>query len=290
VVVTRSGDVIPYVVKVIEGGRPKDAKTIEVPSACPSCGAAVEKTESDLFCTGGLTCPDQLKGAIDHFCSRGAMNIEGIGPEWIDQFVDRGFVKSVADLYALDEGRLRTLERMGEKLAGNMLEAIAGSKRATLPRFLNALGIRQVGGQTANALADHFGDLGRLRAASIEELQDVRDVGPTVAASIRSFFDDPRHAEVVDQLLGAGIEFQQPQKRSEALDGQVVVFTGGLETMTRDEARRLVLENGGKSADSISKTVTLVVAGPGAGSKLEKAAKLGIKVVDEGAFLKLIGR
>jgi DNA ligase (NAD+) len=290
VVVTRSGDVIPYVVKVIEGRRPPDAKKITVPAACPTCGAPVEKTESDLFCTGGITCPDQLKGSIDHFCSRGAMNIEGIGPEWIDQFVDRGLVRSVADLYALDPGRLLTLERMGEKLAGNMLEAIAGSKKSTLPRFLNALGIRQVGVRTASALADHFGDLGRIRTASIEELKDVQDVGPTVAASIRSFFDDPGHARVVDQLLGAGIEFREPDRKSVALDGQVVVFTGGLETMTRDEARRLVLENGGRCADSISKTVTLVVAGPGAGSKLEKAAKLGIKVVDEGAFLKLIGR
>ncbi len=290
VVVTRSGDVIPYVVKVIEGKRPADAKKVAVPAKCPTCGAPVEKTESDLFCTGGSGCPDQLKGAIDHFCSRGAMNIEGLGPEWIDQFVDKGFVKSVADLYALDKTRLLTLERMGEKLAQNMLDAIAGSKKTTLQRFLNALGIRQVGTATANALADHFGEIGKIRAASLEELQDVQDVGPTVAAEIRSFFDDAKNGKVADALLKAGIEFKQPERKSEALSGQVVVFTGGFDRMTRDEAKQFVLENGGKSADSISKTVTLVVAGPGAGSKLEKAAKLGIKVIDEGAFLNLIGR
>jgi DNA ligase (NAD+) len=290
VVVTRSGDVIPYVVKVIESLRPADAAAIAVPDRCPTCGGAVEKTESDLFCTNGLTCPAQLKGAIDHFCSRSAMNIEGIGPEWIDQFVEKGFVRSVADLYGLDKARLLTLERMGEKLAQNMLDAIAGSKATTLPRFLNALGIRQVGGATANALADHFGELGRLQAATLEELEEVPDVGPTVAAGIRSFFDDPRNTRVVDALLKAGIGFKRQDRKSEALAGQVVVFTGGLDRMTRDEAKQMVLEHGGKSADSVSKGVSLVVAGPGAGSKLEKARKLGIRIIDEGAFLKLVGR
>ncbi len=290
VVVTRSGDVIPYVVKVIEGKRPKDAKRVGIPSKCPTCGAAVEKTESDVFCTNGFTCPDQLKGAIDHFCSRGAMNIEGLGPEWIEQFVDRGFVKSVADLYDLDAKQLLTLERMGEKLARNMLDAIAGSKKTTLPRFLNALGIRQVGGATANALADHFGDLGKIREAPVEELQEVRDVGPTVAEAIRAFFDGAKNNRIVDKLLKAGIEFKPPERKSSVLAGQVVVFTGGLDAMTRDEARALAVENGGKTVDTVSKTVTLVVAGPGAGSKLEKANKLGIKVIDEEDFLKLIGR
>jgi len=290
VVVTRSGDVIPYVVKVVEGLRPKDAAKVAVPERCPTCGAGVEKTESDLFCTNGFTCPDQLKGAIDHFCSRGAMNIEGIGPEWIDQFVEKKFVRSVADLYALDQEKLLTLERMGEKLAQNMLAAIAGSKKTTLPRFLNGLGIRQVGGATANALAEHFGDLGKIRGASVEALEEVQDVGPTVAAAIRSFFDEPGNAAVVDALLAAGIVLKQQERKSDALAGQVIVFTGGLDRMTRDEAKQMTLENGGKSADSVSKTVTLVVAGPGAGSKLEKAQKLGIKVIDEGAFLKLIGR
>jgi DNA ligase (NAD+) len=290
VVVTRSGDVIPYVVKVIPGKRPEGAKKAAVPGQCPACGGKVERTEADLFCTSGFTCPDQLKGAIDHFCSRAAMNIEGIGPEWIDQFVDRGFLKSVADLYGLTKEKLLSLERMGEKLAGNMLDAIAGSKRTTLARFLNALGIRQVGEATANALADHFGSIEKLRAATLEELQDVQDVGPKVAESIRAFLDDPKNLAVIEQLLGSGIEFRAPEKKSDRLAGQVVVFTGGIEVMTRDEAKRRVLENGGKTAESVSKTVTLVVAGPGAGSKLDRARKLGITVIDEAAFLKMVGK
>ncbi len=290
VVVTRSGDVIPYVVKVIPGKRPPDARKVPVPGKCPACGGGVERTEADLFCASGFTCPDQLKGAIDHFCSRAAMNIEGVGPEWIDQFVDRGYLASVADLYDLTKEKLLALERMGEKLAQNMLDAIAGSKKTTLARFLNALGIRQVGVATASALADHFGSLEKLRAASLEELQQVQDVGPRVAEEIRAFLDDRKNLAVVGKLLGSGIEFRAPERKSDLLAGQVVVFTGGLDVLTRDEARQIVQENGGKTADSVSKTVSLVVAGPGAGSKLDKARKLGIKVVDEAAFLKMVGK
>ena len=290
VVVTRSGDVIPYVVKVIEGKRPPGAARTAVPQACPTCGAGVERTEADVFCTNGFTCPDQLKGAIDHFCSRAAMNIEGIGPEWIEQFVDRGLVRSVADLYALTREKLLGLERMGDRLAGNMLDAVAGSKKTTLRRFLNALGIRQVGEATAGALAGHFGGLEKIEKATLEELQQVQDVGPKVAEGIRAFFDSDRNRAVVRELLGHGIGFQAPERKGDELAGEVVVFTGGLETMTRDEAKALALAHGAKTADSVSKGVTLVVAGPGAGSKLEKAGKLGITVVDEGAFLKRVGR
>jgi DNA ligase (NAD+) len=290
VVVTRSGDVIPYVVKVIPGKRPPDARPVAVPERCPACGTKTERTEADVFCPNGFTCPDQLKGAIDHFCSRAAMNIEGLGPEWIDQFVDRGFLESVADLYALDAGRLLSLDRMGEKLAANMLQAIEGSKKTTLARFLNALGIRQVGEATAAALAAHFGGLEAVRKASPEELQAVQDVGPRVAESIRAFFGGPRNAEVIGRLLERGVEPRPPERKSDLLAGQVVVFTGGLEAMTRDEAKALVQENGGKTADGVSKDVTLVVAGPGAGSKLDKARKLGINIIDERAFLKKLGR
>lgn len=290
VVVTRSGDVIPYVVKVVEARRPAEARRPEIPSACPTCRAPVERTESDLFCTNGFTCPDQLKGAIDHFCSRGAMNIEGLGPEWIEQLVDRKFATSVADLYALTKEKLLTLGRMGDKLAQNMLDAVAGSKKTTLPRFLNALGIRQVGTSTASALADHFGSLEKIRAAEVEQLLEVKDVGPIVAESIHAFFRDAGNAKVVDALLAHGIEIQAAERAGDALAGQLIVFTGGMEKLTRDEAKALALAQGGRTADSVSKAVTLVVAGPGAGSKLDKAKKLGIKVVDEGDFLKLIGR
>jgi DNA ligase (NAD+) len=290
VLVTRAGDVIPYIVKVIESKRPADAEIPAVPSTCPVCHAVVETTETDVLCNNSFACPAQFKKAIDHFCSRATMNIEGLGPEWIEQLVEKGLVKSLSDLYALDAAKLLTLERMGEKLAQNMLSAIAGSKKTTLPRFINALGIKHVGESTAKALADHFGSLEKLQAATAEEIEETPDVGPTVAAAIRKFLDDSRNAALIRQLREAGIEFKAPDRAGDSLTGQVIVFTGGLEHMTRDEAKALAQSHGAKTADSVSKTVTLVVAGPGAGTKLDKATKLGIKVVDEGAFLKMVGR
>jgi len=290
VLVTRAGDVIPYVVKVIESKRPPDAAKPPIPEKCPVCGAAVERTETDVLCTNSFACPAQFKKAIDHFCSRPAMNIEGFGPEWIEQLVNKGLLVTVADLYSLDLGKLLTLDRMGEKLAQNMLRAVEGSKKTTLPRFLNALGIKHVGEATAAALAEHFGGVEPLRTAGAGELEEVRDVGPAVAESIHRFFQDARNVKVVEQLLQAGIQFKAPERKGDQLAGQILVFTGGLDRMTRDEAKALAVAHGGKTADSISKTVTLVVAGPGAGSKLEKAAKLGITVIDEEAFLKRIGR
>jgi DNA ligase (NAD+) len=290
VLVTRAGDVIPYVVKVIEAKRPPDARTPDVPSTCPACGAAVERSETDVLCTNSFACPAQFKKAVDHFCSRATMNIEGFGPEWIEQLVGAGLLKSLADLYSLKKEDLVTLERMGDKLAQNMLAAVARSKKTTLPRFINALGIKHVGEATAQALADHFGSLEKLQAASAEQIEETPDVGPTVAEAIRTFFDDARNVTLIRQLLDAGIEFKAPQRAGTGLEGQVIVFTGGMETMSRDDAKALAQSHGAKTADSVSKTVTLVVAGPGAGSKLEKATKLGIKVLDEGAFLKLIGR
>jgi len=283
--------VIPYVVKVIESLRPSGAKKVEIPGRCPVCGFETERTESDVLCPNELTCPAQLKRAIDHFCSRGAMSIEGIGPEWIEQFVDKGFVKSVADLYALTMEDLKSekLERMGEKLAQKMLDAVEGSRKTTLPRFLNALGIKHVGEATAAALAGHFGGVDPIRKASVEQLEEVRDVGPAVAESIHRFFQDRRNNDVVDALLKK-VELRAPEKKGDTLAGQVVVFTGGMESMSRDEAKRLAESHGAKISGTVSKTVTLVVAGPGAGDKLEKATKLGITVIDEAAFLKRIGR
>ncbi len=288
VVVTRAGDVIPYVVKVITERR-KDVKPVSVPSKCPGCGSKVERTEADVLCTGGFKCVAQLKGAIEHYASRGAMNIEGLGPEWIEQFVDQGFVKSLPDLYDLTAEKLLTLERMGEKLAQNLLDSIAASRTAPLPKFLNGLGIRQVGEATANALADHFGDVAKLVDATLDELQHVADVGPIVAQSIFDFFRSAENRKTVERLMKV-ITFKKVAVKSQLFAGQVVVFTGGLEAVTRDDAKKIVLENGGKTADSVSKGVTLVVAGPGAGSKLEKAKKLGVKTMDEREFLKMVGR
>lgn len=289
VLVTRAGDVIPYVVKVIEAKRPPGAKPPEIPSRCPVCAAEVERTETDVLCPNGLTCPQQLKSAIDHFCSRGAMDIAGFGEEWIEQLVDKKVLTSVADLYRLDKAKLLEFERMGETLAQKLLDAVERSRKTTLPRFLNALGIKHVGEATAAALAEHFGSVEKLRASTLEELEETKDVGPAVAHTIHHFFRDPKNNRVVDDLLSR-ITIQAPEKKGEQLAGQVIVFTGGLEAVTRDEAKALAVAHGGKTADTVSKAVTLVVAGPGAGSKLDKAKKLGIKVVDEGDFLKLVGR
>ncbi|HEY3226696.1 MAG TPA: NAD-dependent DNA ligase LigA [Planctomycetota bacterium] len=287
VVVTRSGDVIPYVVKVVTSRRTGKEKEIKPPTSCPVCGGPVEATESDLFCAAGLSCPAQVKGALEHFVSRGAMDIEGLGPEWIDVLVDKKLVSSPADLYGLKKGALLELDRMGEKLADNMLAAIEKSRTTTLPRFLNGLGIRQVGEATAQALADHFGEVEKLMEASEEELQAVPDVGPIVAKSIRDFFQRKENRAAVKRLLKA-VTIVRPKPKSRTLEGQVVVFTGGLERISRDDAKRLVVENGGRTADSVSKAVTLVVAGPGAGSKLDKAKSLGVKTVTESEFFAMI--
>jgi DNA ligase (NAD+) len=289
VVVTRAGDVIPYVVKSLATRRSGAEKPIVPPSKCPVCGAPVEATESDLFCTAGLSCPAQVKGALEHFVSRGAMDIEGLGPEWIDVLVDKKLVASPADLYGLKKERFLGLERMGEKLASNMLASIEKSRKTTLPRFLNALGIRQVGEATAAALADHFGSVEKLMEASEEELQAVPDVGPIVAKCIRDFFQRKENRAAVQRLLKE-VTIGRPQAKSGALKGQVVVFTGGLERMTRDEAKRLVVEHGGRTADGVSTSATLVVAGPGAGVKLDKAKKLGLKTVTESEFFGMIGQ
>ena len=290
VLVTRAGDVIPYVVKVIEAKRPATARRPSIPSSCPVCKAAVERTDTDVLCPNGLTCPQQLKSAIDHFCSRGAMDIAGFGEEWIEQLVDKGVLTSVADLYhKLDAATLLGFERMGETLARKLLDAVERSRRTSLPRFLNALGIKHVGEATAAALAEHFGSVEGVRKASAEELEEAKDVGPAVARAIFHFFQDATNNRMVDRLLEK-IEIRAAEKKGDELAGQVIVFTGGLEAVTRDEAKALTLAHGGKTADTVSKAVTLVVAGPGAGSKLDKAKKLGIKVVDEGDFLKLIKR
>jgi len=291
-VIKRAGDVIPDVVKVLAERRAGTEMPIEAPAGCPACGAAVERPEGEvnLYCTRSVyACPGQLREFVGYFCGRGAMNIEGLGAEWIRVLVDRGLVRTPADLYGLTKEQLRALDRMGDRLAQNMLDAIAGSRDAELPRFIFALGIRHVGQATAGALADHFPEIGPLMEAPLEELQKVHDVGPTVAQSIFDWFRDAGNRRFVDELL-RHVRIRKAEVKGAAFRDQVVCFTGGLSSISRDDAKKIVVEQGGRTAGSISKTVTLVVAGPSAGSKLDKARERGIRVLGEDEFLRLAGR
>jgi len=292
VVVRRAGDVIPQIVRVVDGERSPDARAIEFPTRCPVCGSPLERAEGEavLRCSGGLVCSAQRKQALIHFASRKALDIDGLGEKLVDQLVDRELVRSVVDLYRLERETLAGLDRMAEKSADNLVAAIARSRTTTLPRFLYALGIREVGEATAESLARHFGNLERLAAASVEALQEVDDVGPVVAHFVREFFDSEDNLAVVEGLLAAGVKWPDPAPRSAAdqpLDGQVWVLTGTLESMSRAEAKEKLQQLGARVAGSVSTKTDCVVAGPGAGSKLNKATELGLKVIDEEALLTL---
>ncbi len=293
VIVRRAGDVIPQVVSVVSERRPADARDIAFPTSCPVCGSAVEREEDGavLRCLGGLVCAAQRKAAIKHFASRRAMDIEGLGDKLVEQLVDAGKIDNVAQIYALDKDTLVSLDRMGEKSADNLLQALEASKSTTLPRFLFALGIREVGEATALNLARHFGNLDRLSEASGEKLLEVADVGPVVADHLRQFFDDPQSMAVVAALREAGVHWDDIEvapKEALPLADQTWVVTGTLEALTRDQAKAALQSLGAKVAGSVSKKTHCVVAGPGAGSKLGKAEELGIEVIDEAAFLELL--
>jgi DNA ligase (NAD+) len=294
VVVRRAGDVIPEIVKVVIERRPQDAKVVHLPAQCPVCGSDVLRLEDEAVarCTGGLFCPAQRKEALRHFASRRAMDIEGLGTKIIDQLVDSGIVHTPADVYALTVAKLADLERMGEKSAAKLVTAIERSKDTTLARFLYALGIRDVGESTAAALAEHFGEIERLRHASEEEIQQVQDVGPVVAAHVANFFRQSHNGEVIDALLAAGVHWPRPKEKAQsiegALSGKTFVITGTLAAMSRDEARDRIAALGGKATESVSKKTSYVVAGSEPGSKLKKAEQLGVEVLDEEAFLKLL--
>lgn len=293
VVIRRAGDVIPQVVSVISAERPSDAREIEFPEQCPVCGSALEQEpeEAVIRCTGGLICGAQQKESIKHYASRKAMDIEGLGDKLVEQLVDEGLIHSVADLYALGVEELAQLERMGEKSAANLVAAIAGSRQTSLPRFIYALGIREAGEATALNLARHFGNWQDLAAASEEKLLEVSDVGPVVADHLRQFFDSADSMQLVQELLQAGLEWEdlEPLEGAELpLQGQTWVVTGSLDAMGRTEAKALLQQLGAKVAGSVSAKTHCVVAGPGAGSKLARARELGVEVVDEAAFLALI--
>ncbi|MHC4606272.1 MAG: NAD-dependent DNA ligase LigA [Planctomycetota bacterium] len=287
VVIRRAGDVIPEIVASVPSKRTGEEKKIGPPKKCPDCGAPVEREEGEaaLRCTNMIGCPAQLKRAIQHFASRAAMNIEGLGGKWVEIFVDRQLVRAVPDLYRLKKEQLLGLERMGEKLAQNILDSIDRSRKTTLARFLYGLGIRHVGEATAAAIADHFGTLKKIASAKRDKLEAVPDVGPKVAESVHGFLHSASTRKVVERLE-KHVTPARPRAAGKAFKGQVVCFTGGLTEMSRDEARQKVKGQGGRAATSITKDVTLVVAGPKAGSKLEKARKRRISVIDEAEFLR----
>jgi DNA ligase (NAD+) len=296
VIVRRAGDVIPEVVRVVVDKRPRDAKIVQLPAKCPVCGSHVDRTEGEAVarCSGGLVCPAQRLGSLFHFASRRAMDIDGLGERLIAQLIESGRVETPADLFTLTAEELAGLERMGPKSAANLVDALEHSKRTTLPRFLYSLGIRDVGEATALALAEHFGDLDPLMDASLEEIQEVRDVGPVVAAHVREFFDEKRNRKVVAMLRDAGIAWPRLRRATATgpgpMAGKVVVITGTLSSMSRDEAREAARAAGATVTDSVSKKTSLLVVGAEAGSKLRKAEELGVPIVDEASFLLMLGR
>jgi DNA ligase (NAD+) len=289
--VERGGDVIPKVTKVVEDKQhPRGTRTFHMPKTCPECGGHIVRTEgeADHRCVNA-NCPAKLRESILHFGARSVMNIEGMGDVTVNQLTERGLVKSVADIYSLTEAKLLTLERMGEKSAQNILHEIEGSKKLPLERVIFGLGILFVGERTAEFLAEHFGAIDAIMNASLEQLQEVNEVGPRIAQSIVEFFSETKNRELVERLRQAGLTLKGVKKeRGTQLAGQTFVLTGTLARHTRDEAKRLIEDAGGKVAGSVSKKTNYVVAGEEAGSKLDKARELGVAVIDESALEQLL--
>ena len=282
VAVERGGDVIPKVVKVLQD-RPRGTREFHMPERCPECGGHVVRAEgeADHRCVNA-NCPAKLRESVRHFASRGVMNIEGMGDALVNQLVDARLVKSVADIYDLTEDQLLKLERMGKKSAQNLLGEIENSKKLPLEKVIYGLGIRMVGERTAQFLAEHFGSMDALMAASEEERQAVNEIGPRVSQSIHEFFDEPKNGALVERLRKAGLTFKGRKKqRATTLEGKTFVLTGTLERHTRDQAKKLIEDAGGRVSGSVSKKTDYVVAGAEAGSKLDKAKELGVAVIGE---------
>ena len=295
VVIRRAGDVIPEVARVLPERRVPRASAVVLPARCPVCGHPVvrEADQAVARCTGGRACAAQRREEIKHFASRRAMDIHGLGDKLVEQLVEREWVRTPADLFALPEAKLASLERMGEKSARKLRSAMIASLRTSLPRFLYALGMRDVGEATALALARYFGDLAALRRASKDEIERVPDVGPVVANNVAAYFQDPNNAAIVDALIAAGAAWPPPTPAAAAtgdLEGKTFVLTGTLTTLTREAAAEAIVSRGGKVSGSVSKKTHYVVAGADAGSKLKKAAELGIPVLDESAFGKMLAK
>ncbi len=295
VVLRRAGDVIPEVVRVIKEKRPARTSPVRLPEKCPICGSDVEREEGEAVarCTGALVCPAQIKESLRHFSSRRALDIEGLGSKLIDQLVDAGKVKDPSDLYRLDAEELAGLDRMGEKSAQNLVEALDRSKETTLARFLYALGIRDVGESTAEALASHFRSLEAIAGSSAEQIEEVPDVGPITASHVHAFMAESRNAKAIAALIKCGVRWpaiRELKPKNSAYAGKTFVLTGKLSSMSRDEAGAIVKSLGGKVAGSVSKNTDFVVVGEDAGSKLRKATELGVKILDEDEFLAISGR
>ena len=295
VIVRRAGDVIPEIVGSVAERRPAGAGEFTMPSTCPVCGSAAFRDEGEKVarCSGGLFCPAQRKQALLHFAGRRALDIEGLGDRVVDQLVDAGHVHTPADLFQLDAAVLASLDRMGEKSAANLIASLEKARKTSLARFIFALGIRHVGESTARDLARHFGSLDRLLATDEAALLRVNDVGPIVATSILRFLGQPHNREIIGQLRAAGVEWPETEGAALVavgpLAGKTLVLTGTLPTLSRDEASAMIVAAGGKVAASVSKKTDLVVAGAEAGSKLDKAAALGVQVIDELALRQLLG-
>ena len=294
VIVRRAGDVIPEVVGVVLAKRPKNAKKVVLPKRCPVCGSEVVRPEGEAVarCSGGLVCSAQRKELIRHFASRRALDIEGLGEKLVDQLVEKDLIKTPADVFGLSVKELADLDRMGEKSAQNLAEAIARARETTFPRFLYSLGIPEVGEATAQTLAQHFGGLEPLMEADVEKLLEVPDVGPVVAEEIAAFFRQKHNRAVIAALRKAGVSWPAMARRApsaaQTLAGKTFVLTGTLAAMTRDQAKEQITALGGKVTGSVSKKTDYVVAGSEPGSKLQEAERLGVEVLDEAAFLRLI--
>jgi len=270
---------------------PRGHKTFHMPEKCPVCGTKVVKTEGEVdYRCVNANCPAKLRETILHFASRHVMNIEGMGDALVTQLTDRGLVKNVADIYKLTKDDLLSLERMGDKSAQNILDEIEASKKLSLERVIFGLGIRFVGERTAQFLAEHFGSMDALMNASQEELEQVNEVGPRIAESISEFFHEPRNRELVKRLRESGLTFSgKKRERSTKLTGKTFVLTGTLTKYSRDQAKKLIEDAGGRVSGSVSKKTDYVVAGSDAGSKLDKAKELGVTVIEENEMEKLVG-
>jgi DNA ligase (NAD+) len=290
VVVEKAGEIIPQVIEVKKKLRPVGTKPFKVPEKCPNCGSAVAKDEDGVYirCVNP-DCLGQLKERLKYFAGRGQMDIENLGTALIEQLVEAGLVKNFADLYKLQKPELIELERMAEKSADNVIRAIEASKTRPLWRFVTALGIRHIGAQSAQILAEYFGSLDALMSAGQQELADIDQIGPTMAESVCEYFRDPRNQVVIEELLTAGVAPQQPRaRRSSKLAGKTIVVTGSLENFTRQQIEQAIRQAGAKTSSSVSKKTDFVLAGENPGSKLDKARKLGVKVIDEKLFLELL--